>query len=510
MALYNFFKKNFYFIILLIPFIEFINKNFSEITIEIFFYFLIYSIIILISILVIFFLIDSILKKNRNELRFLLSISFYIFFKFHLFKSYINNYKINYDGEISIFLIFLIIFSLFYLNKYLIINKFLKLFLLSYLVIIISTLIFSFFDKYDKNSKNIIHVQPYFSQEELLNIKDKKNIYYVIVDGMTSLSNFEQKYDEKNTLFKEFIKKNDLVYYDTKSAYTSTLINFTSFLNLNYTYDEKEKKFDRSKMFPETMKPHLVHKYPLFQVLKTLSINFFWEGVPHPGTCIQYNIDFCINYEKKNKIDIFLDRLKMNRFILIAFLKSTPVESFLYRFNLYKKYKNNYPEFEENNSIDKFINKTKNFKYDNKSYFFLIHHLSPHDPYIYRSDCAYQDHKKALKIYPEGYKDAYQCVLKKIQKLVEFIDKKDPNGIIVIQGDHGGGFGENDLEIREDAIKTFTLLKLNNTRCRNLNLANKLDMINTVRLLLSCATNQIPNLLEKKTYFKINNRLVER
>ena len=114
-----------------------------------------------------------------------------------------------------------------------------------------------------------------------------------------------------------------------------------------------------------------------------------------------------------------------------------------------------------------------------------------------------------MKIYPEGYKDAYQCVLKKIQKLVEFIDKKDPNGIIVIQGDHGGGFGENDLEIREDAIKTFTLLKLNNTRCRNLNLANKLDMINTVRLLLSCATNQIPNLLEKKTYFKINDRLVE-
>ena len=53
MALYNFFKKNFYFIILLIPFIEFINKNFSEITIEIFFYFLIYSIIILISILII-------------------------------------------------------------------------------------------------------------------------------------------------------------------------------------------------------------------------------------------------------------------------------------------------------------------------------------------------------------------------------------------------------------------------------------------------------------------------
>ena len=36
----------------------------------------------------------------------------------------------------------------------------------------------------------------------------------------------------------------------------------------------------------------------------------------------------------------------------------------MYRFNLFKKYRNNYPQFEENNSIDKFITKMNNFDYN--------------------------------------------------------------------------------------------------------------------------------------------------
>ena len=94
-------------------------------------------------------------------------------------------------------------------------------------------------------------------------------------------------------------------------------------------------------------------------------------------------------------------------------------------------------------------------------------------------------------------------------KLVEFVEKKDPKAVLVIQGDHGAGFGKSDLDIQQDILKTFTLLKINDTNCKNFDLSNKLDMVNTARLLLSCATNQEPNLLEKKSYLKINDRLVE-
>ena len=383
-----------------------------------------------------------------------------------------------------------------------------KIFLLSYFIVISIQLLVSFIKKDYLITNNSFKTQTYFSENQINEIKNKRNIYYVVVDAMTSLSNFNTTFNEESAIFKEFIKNKNLDYYDTTAAYTSTLINFTSALNLDYTYDETDKIFDRSKMFPETMKPHLANNYPLLQILKSLEINFFWEGVPHPGTCVQYNLDFCLNYKKK-KLEIILDRFKMNRFILFAFIKNTPVESIMYRFKLFKKYKNNYPEFEENNSIDKFITKMQNFDYNNGNYFFLIHHLSPHEPYIYKKNCSYQDPKKNIKIYPDGYREAYKCVLKKIMNFIEFVEKNDPNAVFAIQGDHGGGFGKNDNEIRDDLLKTFTLLKINNTNCKKLDLSNKLDMINNVRLLLSCATNQKPNLLKKKSYLQIKERLIE-
>ena len=78
----------------------------------------------------------------------------------------------------------------------------------------------------------------------------------------------------KKIIFLEVSSKKKISAIMILIQYTSTLTSFTSVLNLNYTYNETEKLFDRSKMFPETMKPHLVYNYPLFQILKSLEINF--------------------------------------------------------------------------------------------------------------------------------------------------------------------------------------------------------------------------------------------
>ena len=296
MTLNNFIEKRFFLFVLFIPFIEFINENFNDITREIFLFFFIYSTLILILVLFISLIIDNFFdKENKNKFKFLLSISFYIFFKFQFFKSFFTNY----DGEISLVIILIIIFILSTLNSYSFASKLLKVFLLSYFFIISSQIVYGFFQKDYKSSDISFKSQSYFSQNQLDRIKDKRNIYYVIVDAMTSLTNFEDKFNEKNNLFRNFIKEKNLDYYDTNSAYPSTLTSFTSVLNLNYTYNEADKIFDRSRMFPETMKPHLVYNYPLLQILKSLEINFFWEGVPHPGSCVQYNLDFCLEYKKK-------------------------------------------------------------------------------------------------------------------------------------------------------------------------------------------------------------------
>ena len=207
MILNNFIEKRFFLFVLFIPFIEFINKNFNDITREIFLFFFIYSTLILIVVLFICYFANNFFdKENKNKFNFLLSISFY-FFKFEFFKSFLTNYNISYDGEISLVIILIIIFIFFILNNYSLVSKLLKIFLLSYFFIISFQLVYSFFQKDNKYSDISLKSQSYFLKNQLKKIKDKRNIYYVVVDGMTSLTNFEEKFNEKNNFFRSFIKE---------------------------------------------------------------------------------------------------------------------------------------------------------------------------------------------------------------------------------------------------------------------------------------------------------------
>ena len=101
--------------------------------------------------------------------------------------------------------------------------------------------------------------------------------------------------------------------------------------------------------------------------------------------------------------------------------------------------------------------------------------------------------------YPIGYSFAYECVLKKIKKLIFFLNKKDPEAIIIIQSENGIAYGLSEKEKQIELSKNFNLLKLNKN-CKSLDLSGKLDIVNNIRLSLTCATNQEVKLLKKKTY----------
>ena len=61
--------------------------------------------------------------------------------------------------------------------------------------------------------------------------------------------------------------------------------------------------------------------------------------------------------------------------------------------------------------------------------------------------------------------------------------------MIVIQADHGTNKSPELLDDQGERLnKIFTLVKTSN-ECEH-NLSNKIDNINAIRLLLSCATNQ--------------------
>ena len=87
MILKNFIEKRFFLFVLSIPFIEFINKNFNDLTREILLFFFIYSTLILIGVLFICYLANFFFgKEDKDKLNFLLSISFYVFLNLNFSK----------------------------------------------------------------------------------------------------------------------------------------------------------------------------------------------------------------------------------------------------------------------------------------------------------------------------------------------------------------------------------------------------------------------------------------
>ena len=118
--------------------------------------------------------------------------------------------------------------------------------------------------------------------------------------------------------------------------------------------------------------------------------------------------------------------------------------------------------------------------------------MSPHWPYITKSDCSYKKYPGKQNL--EGYKSAYLCTLKRIEEMINFLNEIDPNSIVVFQGDHNwemSYFSEIKYGRRNEI---FNLIKIDE-KCnmdQNINLNN----VNTARLILSCITGNNPGFLK--------------
>ena len=86
------------------------------------------------------------------------------------------------------------------------------------------------------------------------------------------------------------------------------------------------------------------------------------------------------------------------------------------------------------------------------------------------------------------------CALKKIEKFITYINKNDPNSLIMITADHGWNIDnkleKNLINLMDEKTKIYNIMRLNN-KCKN-KLPDLLDSINSIRLLVGCAINRPP------------------
>ena len=463
-------------IIFSLPFIQFILNNIQEIDVVIgkSFYYLIFFLVIF----VIFFSVilnRFNLKKNLLDKILVSTLIFWLLFNHNFLKLYINNLfnnhdfvvKISSELSLAILILLIIFFSIYIFKKNIFLLRFFFLFFsLSFLFTIFQII------NYEKLVKEKDIYTPEIIFEDKLKLK-KNNIYYLILDGMQPIEDFEKFYKKNLQDYLQNVKKKGFLYIEgTESLYSNTSYSLSSMFYLN-NVSEKSSKIPFPVVMRSKFKPDLIHN------LNNLGYDFKWIG-NFFAYCPKYNLKYCLDKKKNPIIDTYL---------YINFFRQTPliqtIINFGHIFNF--DYNKNF-FFKLNNGIGRLINHLEKSDNSNeKATFYFIHHMSPHWPYVTNKDCSYKfyEGEKNLK----GYESSYLCVLKRIENLINYLAEFDPNAIVIFQSDHNWKLSKNH---EQDKKKIFNLIKINDCKLTNdVNFHN----VNTLRLILSCITGNEPRYL---------------
>jgi hypothetical protein len=406
--------------------------------------------------------IRQFVNTKFSVILFLFCVFFYLQFFYIFFE---ESFELNY-------LYILIVFEIISLSFVIIIYNFKKSFIK--FTIIYSTILITYYtlsivsfhldlNNYEfksKKSLNAVNIPE-------SHIHDKRNVYYLIFDGMMSLKLASELniVDEK----KELINLNNLkLRYINKSFsnYNKSHITLASIFKLDYPQNQKDlPPKELNNFFP--FKLYTATETNLLRYLKKVNVNFFWGG-NNAAPCREINLD--INCLENDLIN--------NTFnMLLKFYFNTPINKFYY--NNFKKLDN--PIYPSETLINKIQLNDKQ-----KNNFYFIHNLSPHNPYIFNSDCSIKKNKD--EDYFNGYKDNYICALQKIQNIMEKLNHYDPNAIILIQGDHGWeqiGVDLDDKQLINYRAKIFNAIKAPDECFNKFGFPN--TTINTIRFVMNCA-----------------------
>ena len=530
----NILKKNNYFILifaslgaLLIPYLEFITHNIEALEpflfkslFQIFIFFLIFYFL---STATLYFLFKLRLINSIH----ISSIIFLVIFSYDKFKAIIyfifKETDFKFFGEISLLLVISLICLVIVFNKknYFNFFKFINLY-------IILTVLFSFsvfFYKIDLNlikqkNYNQLEKKLFFNDEEIQEIKssrNNKNIYYLIFDAAIPLENYNKTFksiDIKKEV--NFWKKNGFSYVNNiKSSYDGTHLTISQIFNMDYLITNKSDKYTSFNTFPTTMTKF--NETMAGKILKEINYDFYWIGNAMQN-CRFYLISSCLRdisgYQNNlNSLISNTTNYLNSNYILVTFLQKTPFMDLGNK--LFENFRSVNSAAEkawyENDGAKKFFDYSNKLKNNSKNYFVFIHAIMPHGysaisdkPNVYNKDCSRGSLTKKeaensrgdniiAKLSGEliGYESNYLCFIKRVRQFVSFINKFDPNGVVIITADHG-------INIHGMSNSIFFLSKLNK-KCKN-KISNQIDQINAIRLAISCATNQRVKLIKKRSF----------
>ncbi len=324
----------------------------------------------------------------------------------------------------------------------------------------------------------------------------KENVYYIVVDAYNSQAGLRKFLNLDISDFIQLMKDNDFYHAEeAQSPYNMTFLTMSAIVNANYIVDEHSRPFkNESAFYPSIMR----QKTPpaAVKAFKDLGYRYYVVGNqwadcnPRHSDCFDFNETSRIPYEIR------------------TFMSATPFSWVEQKYGFGKI--EPYPEFGVD-AIGKVLRRLGTDALPRDPYFMLIHHLSPHSPYMFKSDCAVRkkvkfDFKAWSNKEKKLYIDNLLCTNKKIFQLIEKINSEDEDAIVIIVGDHGSAFHVKwDIPLakwpQEQVQERSSVISLSRfpERCQKW-LSPTINSVNLVRLAIACISGSKPRYLPNKTY----------
>ncbi len=411
--------------------------------------------LIIVSILIFFFF--KILLKKKKYIKVLYFLYLFWFFQFYINTTNLNFLSLsNFSQKIIILIIIIIISSLlsFFLNQY--IKNFIIIFIFLNFIYLLSDLLLP--KNFEKND--------YLNSSEILDLKfkNKENIYFIILDQMTSKKLYLEKYALDISINLNNFQKKGYKYIDnTQTDNLESTKVISSIFNLNKDVSSKE----RNLFLSENSKSH-----ELLFLLKNNGYKI-WYLDNDMVKCPVHELINCINKGSSSLINS-----------PIYHLFSVSIFNKVYKYLIHEYFVSfKKDKLYAHTEIDKFLKFLKNNQklIINKKNFIFIHNLGPHHPYRDRNCKLISFDYKMSDDEINDYRSSTLCVLKKVEKFVSYIEKYDNDATIIIQGDHGFS-KDNNIKKRDKDI--FNLVKIPNN-C-NLSLKPITNNINIFKNILNC------------------------
>lgn len=327
------------------------------------------------------------------------------------------------------------------------------------------------------------------------------NIYYVIMDGLTSERILKHQFDVDVSSYIKNLS-GELSYYiasDARSNYNVTHLTLASIFYQAYPVDEKSGPYqNRSLFFPEMLSNP--EKLSLLSNLDRLGYRFTHIGNSW-GPCNPSAKVRCIN-EYGTQTSFLVELL--NNYSVQVFFKGSLLANNL---------KLQTPEIErpksinDNDAVQTAITFIKEHPkvISAKGNFFFIHHMNPHPP-ARSENCELLDGGNYIDEDLPGYRSSAICAFRRIEELARLISLVDPTAIVVFQGDHGAGVGYDfdfpfdqlSVDHLDERFSIFNALKLPPDCETGLN--NSLGNVETINLVLGCVGNNLPNSSQPRSY----------